>query len=1339
MKRLWVAAALAPLSFAASAQAQQQSPPCNSTTAPCTVSGAATTPAVTSQDGDVTITGSIAPTAPTVPATTAPSVANPSPTATVAAVTVNSYNNVTNSGGISFTGQSNTVGIAVQGVAPASGAASLSIFNSGSITDNETTGYKDTNGDDINDTNTAYNTGQVPGAYLFAVGTARFGIQTTGSTAFNGSITNSGTITIIGENSAAIDVEGAGITGDLVHSGTITVTGGDPYFSQTGLPTSDGFNTTTNNPNNTGNDVSYGIHSGGLIGGSVVISGTVSALGKNATAVALDGGVGGVVEIYGSLTATGYETTTPLLAATTVNTSVIPTSALAATTRNNTNNLTTNSVTNSTVTFSTSVQTLIQNQAAEELLQGGPALQIGGSVAGGISLDAPIVSAVTGTTTTTAVSGATITSYGSAPAVLIGGAAPISVGAISSTATSAQVTTSGVGSTFDSNEGYGLVVGGAIAGVGLYPLTLSSTTNLFEAVNATGLSIGSNIDGTASGGLVTIAGGVNLVGTLEASTTGFQVTTTTSTTGVVSSTDDTPTGNATALLVNNAAIAAHGGANTETAGAINISGTVYAIAATQTFVGGTYTQKVGTNTFTTTIGAPSSGASPTAANTSTIPTATAILLGANATVPSIVNTGTIEALITGLSTAVVPAGGGTEGYAIAIQDRSGTLTSVTNNGVIAAAVVPSLPTDLVNPAYSRSVAIDLSQNTTTATVTQAQEANVVGYEELPGTVTYITTTVVPSITGDVLFGSGNNTLNLSAGTLTGGLSFAAGSVNTINITNGAVETGPLAEGVNGKLAVNVASGVLDITEPTTNVLDSTLIEAAPTSFNGNASNKQVAIGVSTVNIGSGGRLIFSVFAPTASALATTAPGVPSPTQPQFNATGNVTIASGGSIGLNFLSRLTGTTSVTYDVIETTGQITGANTQTALGQLPYLYQGVIGTTTLNGENAVAITVTPKTVAQLGLNPAQASAFNAFYAAISNPDVPGSKGVAGGTAGTAGGTGNVVTAVLGQTTKAGFQHLYNEFLPDYSGGEYDTMVMGQEAIASAEADTAAKLQGDGTRGWVQEIGISDDRSSAGVVGYSGKGFGVAGGSEVVDGRNTIGIAAAMLTTAIGDTGRPAGSSQSATALEGGVYWRNGRDEGLIAGASLNGGWTFLQSHRVLLEQSGENDATFYREAKANWDGAVVSASFNVAYKASFGRYFVEPQALAEYVMLYESAYTETGGGGAVDLSVNSQLNKEGVVQGAVMFGATYGDTVHWTPSMTLGWREVVLGGPASTTAHFANGAPFTLSPDYQDEKGGLLARLGLRASGNYADFSAGAGGVFRPGYDAIDARATARFLF
>src|ERR1019366_3770421 len=96
-------------------------------------------------------------------------------------------------------------------------------------------------------------------------------------------------------------------------------------------------------------DVTYGIVSatGAPISGSVSVSGAITATGANATGVALNGGVGGGVNIDSGITVTGYRSTTA------------PTTAAG--------------------------QALL---SADQLLQSGPALSIGGSGAGGGHLPA---------------------------------------------------------------------------------------------------------------------------------------------------------------------------------------------------------------------------------------------------------------------------------------------------------------------------------------------------------------------------------------------------------------------------------------------------------------------------------------------------------------------------------------------------------------------------------------------------------------------------------------------------------------------------------------------------------------------------------------------------------------------------------------------------------------------------------------------------------------------------------------------------------------------------------------------------------------------------------------
>ncbi len=1218
MKRLLVAAALAPLTFAAGQTGAQ------------IVSTSTSTPVVSANGATITINAGVA--------VTLPSTTSGTKTAQAAAVTLDAstnppappsgtttVNSVINSGAVNSTGANYVTGILVNGAGPLTTAQAGnfgSIANAGTITLNETTSYTDTNSDGIVDTN-----GKVLGQY--ATGTNRYGIQTAGSL-YDGSIGNAGTISVIGENSAGILIGAGGIGGNLSNLGTISITGGNGSAVAGGTPST---------------DVSYGINALGPIG-SVNLSGTITALGHNAIGVNLGGPVvgfqtttstttGGVtttsttttpgaVEINATITATGYRST------------IAPTTP--------------------------SVLALVTNQASSELLQGGPALAIGGSVKDGISLDAAIVA----TGTTSAVAGAVITSDGRAPAVLIGSAptAPITIG------------------TFGTS-GYGLVVGGTVSGVGVYDLDSAG-----QPVGANGVQIGvSHIDNdptsATSGqsqdgsGRVTIAGGVDVTGTIQASSISKTV---------VTGKDGNPlTGDATALWLDAA-----------TTPRIDVSGTI--------------------------------AASSTAANGVPV-NVTAILLGANASIPSLTNIGTIQAAIGGIAGVLnSPASGGNDGYAFAIRDKSGSLTSVTNSGRIAASITPIDVTQLVLPG-SRTIAIDLSANTTTATVTQVTDPTLTGV-----TAAGVTTTFSPTISGDVLFGStGSGVLQLQAGTLAGGMMFGSGAGNDIEISNGAIAAGALSEAAGGQLKINVANGILDILAPVSNPdYTTTATKPAPTF---GATQAAGGIGVSSVHVGSTGQLILSVGTTTAGSSPAVIAANSLIVGPQLNLTasgGTVTFDAGAKLGLNFVSKLTQTT--TYNLIEagtgkiTLGDGTPGSVKAVLGDIPYLYSGTITQTTLGANDAVSVTVNRKSAQDLGFNRAEASAYDAVYAAFDNSDKTNNVGI-----------GSIAAAMLGADTRASFLKLYDQMLPDYSGGPFEDLVLGQQGLARAEEEAPTKMEADTSRGWVQEIGYYNSRNASDAAnGYNGKGFGLAGGVEHAYSHSSVGFAAAFVSSSVHDLARSDGSSQGANAVEAGVYWREGGPEGLDLSASVNGGLAVMESRRVLMDQSGTDAATLYRQAKGSWLGGVASAALSASYKEDFGRYYVKPEVLADYVMLYEQAYTEHGGGDAYDLTVGSKLSKEAIVQADMVFGATYGTATRWSPELTVGWRQTVYGGPADTTAHFQGGTPFKLSPNYQD-KGGLVARIGLRAAGNFADFSANAGGVFRSDYRTYDARASARFLF
>ena len=207
-------------------------------------------PLTTSGSGDVHVTsaGSIKPTG---PATTA--------------ITINSNNKVTNEGTLAIQGVNGATGIL------ANPGFAGDISNSGPITIDEN--FTPTDSD---------NDGDLDGP--FAQGNNRFGIRVAPGGTYTGNITNSGAITIKGNNSAGIALDST-LNGSFNgNNGSISVLG----------------------------DNAVGLRTGAVTGNVKVGNASVIAVaGQNATGVLIGGNVGGGVTIQGNVSATGYRSTTP--------------------------------------------------------------------------------------------------------------------------------------------------------------------------------------------------------------------------------------------------------------------------------------------------------------------------------------------------------------------------------------------------------------------------------------------------------------------------------------------------------------------------------------------------------------------------------------------------------------------------------------------------------------------------------------------------------------------------------------------------------------------------------------------------------------------------------------------------------------------------------------------------------------------------------------------------------------------------------------------------------------------------------------------------------------------
>ena len=225
-----------------------------------------------------------------------------------------------------------------------------------------------------------------------------------------------------------------------------------------------------------------------------------------------------------------------------------------------------------------------------------------------------------------------------------------------------------------------------------------------------------------------------------------------------------------------------------------------------------------------------------------------------------------------------------------VSDQSGTLTTVTNTGVISAQVVQQ---DATIPVTGVATAFDLKASTKNISITQTQSN--------------VANAAAPSMTGSIYFGSGDDTLTVDAGAFSGGMSFGAGK-DTLTVDGGATAAGQVVDS-DGQLTINVGKGTLSVTN--TDALG--------------------AIAATSVNVGSTGTLLVA------------ADPVNDPTNTHnthFFTSGASTFGDGATIGLTLQSILQTdeVTGVKYTILTTEGvsTLTHGSFGATLTGGPFLY-------------------------------------------------------------------------------------------------------------------------------------------------------------------------------------------------------------------------------------------------------------------------------------------------------------------------------------------------------------------------------------------------------------------
>jgi hypothetical protein len=658
--------------------------------------------------------------------------------------------------------------------------------------------------------------------------------------------------------------------------------------------------------------------------------------------------------------------------------------------------------------------------------------------------------------------------------------------------------------------------------------------------------------------------------------------------------------------------------------------------------------------------------------------ATAILINQGATVGTIFNSGSIKAAASQEST----------GNIYAIQDLSGTVSTVTNQGYIS----------VTGATDGNSAALDLSHNTTGVTLTQnysvanqtneTTDVSTTGYNPL-------TATLYAGITGDILLGTGTNTMTISSGSISGNTYFGLGSQNTVsagdvtrwvgNITvcgvsdcgansaNTGNSGGSLAMTLNnyaqftGTLNLNGATGGLTLNNNASFLGTITQGTNFDVTVNGGTFGAN-AVGTTTVRnltVASGAALRVYVDGTTG-------------TSSQLIAN-SATFASGAKISLavNSLTNIIGN----YDVLHAT-TLTGASALTTSSlNLPVLFNGTVTATA----NDVYVDITRATPAQLGLTTAQTAA----YTAILNDASANSL---------------IQNTLLGIYDIPTLRNRFNELLPNYNGGTFDVVTRATRIIDKHYNDDSTMFSISDSAAWVEPIVFRGTRTFGDTPGFKTTGGGLSMGVEKVTPVGNVGFQLAFVSgnasqSTINQSDVLAtGQSVKSTAFELGLFWRKSAGP-LYIWAGGNLGRESFKSSRTFYGQytttttAAVTTTDFTYAAAGHWAGWSGSFNAGVSYSLPVGEHFsLRPRGVLEYDRLEENHYIESGDN-PIALTVAGRTSSQTTATTTLLAQWSSGPSSHegrpFAVEVEAGRRSWISGNLGTTTATFETGDTFSIN--------------------------------------------------
>lgn len=631
----------------------------------------------------------------------------------------------------------------------------------------------------------------------------------------------------------------------------------------------------------------------------------------------------------------------------------------------------------------------------------------------------------------------------------------------------------------------------------------------------------------------------------------------------------------------------------------------------------------------------------------------------SAQVSSLLNSGSISIFATGR-----------EGEVVAIRDASGTLTLIENSGVISTAGIPSDPNGGTLTDFDL-IAIDVRENQSGVTINQFAQTTI----DEEGNVIQ---TNIPFISGDILLGSGDDTVNIQDGTISGDIAFGDGA-DSLVVTSNSTYLGSLTDS-DGQLSISVTdnSTLTQTNDAPINITEATFDETST-----------FVIGLDGENNTSGALI----------------------------ASGDITFEDGATIA-PFISSITNEETQSFVVAQADNLILGASVEELSDfTSPFLFDSTFALDP-NDPNTLLLTLDLRETSELGLDSVQSAVFPSAFEALAANAALGS-------------------AVVNITDELSFNQAINQLLPEFAAATRQFIVANVDGSTGAVAthlDNLRRSQDKPGGAWIQEYAYFADRSLEGLSEqFRGFGFGFTGGFDAEWGPfHAVGVNFGFSNTEIEDV---VGQDDplEVISLQLGTYagYQNGN---LGVEFYAGGGYNDFESNRFV------EIGTFNGQATAEWDGFHYNGSIRAGYDFNIGdRFWARPTVSLDYIRLEEDGYEELGPTG-IALSIDERSSETGSASAILNLGANLGDNRKWVrPGLRVGIRNDFINNGVVTNGSFLNlDTPFSLQGEEFPDTGILLG-LTFATGSSFASFALDLDSDIRDGFVRHTGRIVLRIIF